>query len=189
METTKATLSLLGRAVFTAEAPIEPTPDGAITMSFDLSAARFVAAGPTDLAYRSHARGRAVRSDARRGPHPHEATDAHRADDRGDPPRALRGLHAGGDEPQSGSAQEAQHRQHHRRRPCSACCSQRRSPCWCGGSSAGCLDRRASASPSSLGALGGVAIAIGGVRRGRRRRAERAQARAAARATSARAPV
>jgi hypothetical protein len=41
----------------------------------------------------------------------------------------------------------------------------------------------------ALGAVGGVAIAIGGVRRGRRRRAERAQARAAARATSARAPV
>ena len=39
-----------------------------------------------------------------------------------------------------------------------------------------------------LGAIGGVGIAIGGVRRGRRRRAERGQARAVARADKLRNP-
>ena len=48
----KATLKLLGRSVFNADAAVEASPSGGAQMSFDFSAARFVAAGPTDLELR-----------------------------------------------------------------------------------------------------------------------------------------
>ena len=112
----EATLSLLGREVFTADAVVEATPAGDGSMSFDFSGARFVAAGPTDLKVKL--------ADA-----PSDAEALAEARIRTELPiltapvigailLALYALvHARGDEPQPGPAQEAQHRQHHRRRP------------------------------------------------------------------------
>ncbi len=48
----KATLKLLGRSVFNADAAVEASPTGGAQMSFDFGGARFVAAGPTDLELR-----------------------------------------------------------------------------------------------------------------------------------------
>ncbi len=188
VETTKATLSLLGRSVFTAEAPIEPTPDGAITMSYDLSAARFVAAGPTDLAITAVTQGTAedpTLGEARiRTKQPLLTAPTIGA--------ILLALYAI-------FTLEATNRGLARRK-------KRSIGSILGAAVLGVLLAASFAvlvwgllgrvpQPAGvgvafvLGAIGGLGIAIGGVRRGRRRRAERAQARAAARATSARAPV
>jgi serine/threonine-protein kinase len=178
----KATLKLLGRSVFNADAPVEPSPTGGAQMSFDFSAARFVAAGPTDLELRL--------ADA-----PSNAEPIAQARIRTDQPLLtapviggiLLALYAL-------FTLEATNRTLARRKKRSI------------GSiiGAGILGVLLAASfavlvwglmgrvPEAagvvvamvLGAIGGVGIAIGGVRRGRRRRAERAQARAVARATS-----
>ena len=183
----EATLSLLGREVFTADAVVEATPAGDGSMSFDVSGARFVAAGPTDL--------KVTLADA-----PSDAEALAEARIRTELPiltapvigAILLALYAL-------FTLEATNRSLARRKKRSI------------GSIIGAgllgvllaasfavlvwgLLGRVPLAPGvgvalALGALGGVAIAIGGVRRGRRRRAERAQARAAARATSARAPV
>ena len=182
----EATLSLLGRKVFSADAVVEPTPEGGGSMSFDLSAARFVAAGPTDLKVKL--------ADA-----PSDAEALAEARIRTELPiltapvigAILLALYAI-------FTLEATNRSLARRKKRSI------------GSIIGAgllgvllaasfavlvwgLLGRVPLAPGvgvalALGALGGVAIAIGGVRRGRRRRAERAQARAVARATSARPP-
>jgi serine/threonine-protein kinase len=178
----KATLKLLGRSVFNADAPVVASPTGGVQMSFDFSAARFVAAGPTDLEVRL--------ADA-----PSNAEPIAQARIRTDKPLLtapviggiLLALYAV-------FTLEATNRTLARRKKRSI------------GSliGAGILGVLLAASfavlvwglmgrvPQAagvvvamvLGAIGGVGIAIGGVRRGRRRRAERAQARAVARATS-----
>ena len=183
----EATLSLLGREVFTADAVVETTPEGGSSMSFDLSGARFIAAGPTDLKVKL--------ADA-----PSDAEALAEARIRTELPiltapvigAILLGLYAI-------FTLEATNRGLARRKKRSI------------GSiiGAGLLGALLAASfavlvwglvgrvplPAgvgvalALGALGGLGIAIGGVRRGRRRRAERAQARAKARATSVRPPV
>ena len=182
----KATLKLLGRSVFNADAPVVASPTGGAQMSFDFSAARFVAAGPTDLELRL--------ADA-----PSDAEPIAQARIRTDHPLLtapaiggiLLALYAV-------FTLEATNRTLARRKKRSI------------GSiiGAGVLGVLLAASfgvlvwglmgrvpgvpgvviALVLGAIGGVGIAIGGVRRGRRRRAQRAQARAAARATNA-APV
>ena len=178
----KATLKLLGRSVFNADAAVEASPSGGAQMSFDFSAARFVAAGPTDLELRL--------ADA-----PSNAEPIAQARIRTDQPLLtapviggiLLALYAL-------FTLEATNRTLTRKKKRSI------------GSiiGAGILGVLLAASfavlvwglmgrvPGAagvvvamvLGAIGGVGIAIGGVRRGRRRRAERAQARAVARATS-----
>ena len=178
----KATLKLLGRSVFNADAPVVASPTGGAQMSFDFSGARFVAAGPTDLELRL--------ADA-----PSNAEPIAQARIRTDHPLLtapviggiLLALYAI-------FTLEATNRTLTRRKKRSI------------GSiiGAGILGVLLAASfavlvwgllgkvPGApgvvvslvLGAIGGVAIAIGGVRRGRRRRAQRAQARAVARATS-----
>ncbi|HMK11911.1 MAG TPA: protein kinase, partial [Acidimicrobiales bacterium] len=181
---TTATLSLLGREVFHANAPLEATPDGAITMSYDFSGARFVAAGPTDLTVT--AVGEGTLPDTTLG----------QARIRTDHPLLtapviggiLIALYAI-------FTLEATNRSLARKKKRSV------------GNiiGAGILGVLLAASfavlawglfakvpqapgvvlATVLGAVGGLGIAIGGVRRGRRRRAQRAHARAQARATSA----
>ncbi len=181
---TQATLSLLGRDVFHANAPIEATPDGAITMSYDFSGARFVAAGPTDLTVNGVVVGSAA------------DTTLGQARIRTDKPLLtapviggiLIALYAI-------FTLEATNRTLTRRK-------KRSIGSIIGAGICGVLLAASFAvltwgllgkvpgAPGVvlalvLGAVGGVGIAIGGVRRGRRRRAQRAQARAQARATSA----
>ena len=180
---TQATLSLLGREVFHADAPLEATPDGGITMSYDFSAARFVAAGPTDLTITAVGEGTIP------------DTTLGEARIRTDKPLLtapviggiLIALYAI-------FTLEATNRTLTRRKKRSI--GSIIGAGICGvllAASFGVLTwgllGKVPGAPGVvlalvLGAVGGVAIAIGGVRRGRRRRAQRAQARAHARATS-----
>ncbi len=180
---TQATLSLLGREVFHADAPLEATPDGGITMSYDFSAARFVAAGPTDLTITAVGEGTIP------------DTTLGQARIRTDKPLLtapviggiLIALYAI-------FTLEATNRTLTRRKKRSigsiigaGICGVLLAASF-GVLTWGLLGKVPGAPGVALalvlGAVGGVAIAIGGVRRGRRRRAQRAQARAHARATS-----
>ena len=179
VESTKATLTLLGRSVFTAEAPIEPTPDGAITMSYDLSAARFVAAGPTDLAITAVTQGTAEDqklAEARiRTKQPLLTAPTIGA--------ILLGLYA------SSLWRRRRGLARRKKRSIGSILGAAVLAVVLVASFAvlvwgvfGRVPQPAGVGVAFvLGALGGLGIAIGGVRRGRRRRAERAQARAAAR--------
>ncbi len=183
----KATLTLLGREVFNADGVVETSPAGRSTASFDFSGARFVAAGPTDLAIRL--------ADA-----PSDAEAIAEARIRTKQPLLTA--------PAIGGilialyaifTLEATNRSLARRK-------KRSIGNMLGAGVLGVLLAASFAvlawaivgrvpQPTGvvlalvLGAIGGIGIAVGGVRRGRRRRAQRAQARAAARATSARGTV
>ncbi len=178
----KATLKLLGRSVFNADGTVEASPTGGAQMSFDFGGARFVAAGPTDLELRL--------ADA-----PSNAEPIAQARIRTKQPlltapvigAILLALYAI-------FTLEATNRTLTRRK-------KRAIGSIIGAGILGILLAasfavltwgllgRVPGAPGVvvalvLGCVGGVGIAIGGVRRGRRRRAQRAQARAVARATS-----